>query len=125
MIFYLNIQSMLISSARVSLFPKTTDYQKPRRSVAITVLLRLTWPFDFQAIGHQTNRSVTALHFNTLQELFVFIFFILMPNGTGSKLKITPKSANIQRSDTQTIRWPGCKSCSTTFCKLPVRIPVT
>ncbi|XP_028399342.1 adhesion G-protein coupled receptor D1-like [Dendronephthya gigantea] len=92
----------IIRSVLGSFNHKTTGYHKARRGIAITVLLGLTWPFGFLAIGDfKLAFQYLFCILNTLQGLFIFVFFILLPFGTNGKLRITPRNTNIQRSDTQ------------------------
>ncbi|XP_028411952.1 adhesion G-protein coupled receptor G6-like [Dendronephthya gigantea] len=92
----------IIRSILGSFNHKTTGYHKARRGIAITVLLGLTWPFGFLAIGDfKLAFQYLFCILNTLQGLFIFVFFILLPFGTNGKLRITPKNTNTQRSDTQ------------------------
>ncbi|XP_028418096.1 adhesion G-protein coupled receptor G6-like [Dendronephthya gigantea] len=82
------IRSMVTSGAKVTSDKKTTGYQQARRGIAIMVLLGLTWLFGILAIGDaKLVFQYLFCIFNTLQGLFVFIFFVVLPTGTRRQLK--------------------------------------
>ncbi|XP_028411932.1 adhesion G-protein coupled receptor G6-like [Dendronephthya gigantea] len=82
------IRSMVTSGAKVTSDKKTTGYQQARRGIAIMVLLGLTWLFGILTIGDaKLVFQYLFCIFNTLQGLFVFIFFVVLPTGTRRQLK--------------------------------------
>ncbi|XP_028399494.1 adhesion G-protein coupled receptor G6-like [Dendronephthya gigantea] len=87
--FYFIIRSLLTSGAKLTSDKKTTGFQHARRGIAIMVLLGLTWLFGILAIGDaKPVFQYLFCIFNTLQGLFVFIFFVVLPSGTRQNLRV-------------------------------------
>ena len=81
------IRSILTSGDKVTSVRKASGYQQARQGIAIMVLLGLTWLFGILAI----NDAKIAFQylfsiFNTLQGLFVFLLFCVLPTGTRRQL---------------------------------------
>ena len=83
------IRSLLTSSSKVtSSVQKASGFQQARQGIAIMVLLGLTWLFGILAI----NDAKIAFQylfciFNTLQGLFVFILFCILPTTIREQLR--------------------------------------
>ena len=103
MAFCFIIRSLLTSGNKVTCDKKTTGYQQAKQGIAIMVLLGLTWLFGILAIGDaKIAFQYLFCIFNTLQGLFVFIFFVVLPNGTRQKLqKLTKRKTRSHRRDVQ------------------------
>ena len=89
MIFCFIIRSLLTSGAKVtSSIQKVSGYQQARQALAIMVLLGLTWLFGILAIGDaKLAFQYLFCIFNTLQGLFVFILFCILPTETRRQLR--------------------------------------
>ena len=82
------IRSLLTSGAKVTSVRKVSGYQQTRRALAIMMLLGLTWLFGILAIGDaKLAFQYLFCIFNTLQGLFVFIFFCILPTETRRQLR--------------------------------------
>ena len=83
------IRSLLTSGSKVtSSVQKASGFQQARQGIAIMVLLGLTWLFGILAI----NDAKIAFQylfciFNTLQGLFVFILFCILPTTIRKQLR--------------------------------------
>ena len=83
------IRSLLTSGNKVtSTVQKASGLQQARRGIAIIVLLGLTWLFGILAV----NDAKVAFQylfciFNTLQGLFVFILFCILPTTIRKQLR--------------------------------------
>ena len=83
------IRSLLTSGNKVtSTVQKASGLQQVRRGIAIIVLLGLTWLFGILAV----NDAKVAFQylfciFNTLQGLFVFILFCILPTTIRKQLR--------------------------------------
>ncbi|XP_028416707.1 adhesion G-protein coupled receptor G6-like isoform X1 [Dendronephthya gigantea] len=97
------IRSLLTSGTRVTSDRKTSGFQQAKQGIAIMVLLGLTWLFGILAIDDTkvVFQYLFAI-FNSLQGLFVFIFFVILPTGTRQQLrKFARKKTQVQRRDLQ------------------------
>lgn len=89
------IRSLLTSGTKITSDKKTTGFQHVRRGIAIMVLLGLTWFFGIFAIGDaKPVFQYLFCIFNTLQGLFVFIFFVVLPTGTRQQLRVQKPTAH-------------------------------
>ena len=86
--FCLIIRSLIKSGDKVTAIKKVSGFQQARKAIAITVLLGLTWIFGVLAI-RDAKLAFEYLFciFNTLQGLFIFIFFCVLPTTTREKLR--------------------------------------
>ena len=97
------IRSLLTSGNKVTSDKKTTGCQQAKQGIAIMVLLGLTWLFGILAIG-DAKMAFQYLFciFNSLQGLFVFVFFVVLPNGRRQKLqKLRKRKTRSHRRDVQ------------------------
>ena len=82
------IRSLLTSGNKVTSIQKTSGQRQARQGIAIMVLLGLTWIFGMLAIDEaKVTFQYLFCIFNTLQGLFVFIFFGILPSGTRIQLR--------------------------------------
>ena len=86
--FCLVMRSLLTSGTRVTSDHKTSGYRRARQGITIMVLLGLTWLFGILVIDDATVAfQYLFCIFNTLQGLFVFIFFCILSLETRKQLR--------------------------------------
>ncbi|XP_028393491.1 adhesion G-protein coupled receptor G6-like [Dendronephthya gigantea] len=86
--FYFILRSLLKSGKDVTSDLKRRGFQQTRQGIAIMVLLGLTWIFGVLAIDDaKLAFQYLFCIFNTLQGLFVFILFCILPDGTRRQIK--------------------------------------
>ena len=85
--FCLVMHSLLTSGTRVTSDRKTSGYRRARQGITIMVLLGLTWLFGILVIDDATVAFQYLFSIsNTLQGLFVFIFFCILSLETRKQL---------------------------------------
>ncbi|XP_028411957.1 adhesion G-protein coupled receptor G2-like [Dendronephthya gigantea] len=93
------IRSLLTSGTKVTSDRKKKGFQQAKQGIAIVVLLGLTWLFGILAIGDaKPGFQYLFCIFNTLQGLFVFLFFVVFSSGTRRQLKKLVKSKIVSES---------------------------
>ena len=103
--YYFIIRSLLTSGNKVTSDRKKTGFLQAKQGIAIMVLLGLTWLFGVLAIGDaKVAFQYLFCIFNTLQGLFVFLFFVVLPSGTRRQLqklgrKKNSKSSKVKRNN--------------------------
>ena len=81
--FALIMRSLLTSGNKATDNQKATGLQQARRGAAIMVLLGLTWMFGVLAIKDaKLVFQYLFCIFNSLQGLLVFVFYVVLPDGT-------------------------------------------
>ena len=128
--FCLVMRSLLTSGTRVTSDRKTSGYRRARQGITIMVLLGLTWLFGILVMIDDATLTFQYLFsiFNTLQGLFIFIFFCILSLETRKQLYSfvrgrtdAPKESNslpmVARSKETLDRECIPKSKSTAFSK--------
>ena len=86
--FILIIRSLLTSESKVTTDRRTSGITQARRAIAILVVLGLTWLFGALAINDaKLVFQYLFCIFNSLQGLFVFIFYCVLSKDTRKKWK--------------------------------------
>ena len=103
--FVLILRSLINSGAKVTSDKKTRGVTQARRTIAILVVLGLTWVFGVLAIKDaKLVFQYLFCIFNSLQGLLVFIFYCVLSKDTRRKWKVICFGKT--KADTSTGRYP-------------------
>lgn len=102
-IFILAMRALSRTGALVSAEKKSTSYQRARTSIAILLLLGLTWAFGALAISRaQIVFDYLFCIFNSLQGFLIFYFHCLRQQEVRNQWKtfLSGKGLRVQRTET-------------------------